>query len=259
MGKLDGKVALITGSGSGIGRATALLFAREGARVVVADYVPAGGEETVRMIKETGGEATFVEVDVSKSADVQKMIKATVETYGRIDILFNNAGIQGPVALTADISEEDWNLVLNTNLNSVFLGSKYAIPVMLKHGAGVIISTSSTMGLGGKATISPYACSKAGIISLTKTMAAEYGNAGIRVNCICPGVIYTPMGGPSADMLDMNYIPLRRAGQPEEIAAAALYLASDDSSFVTGIPLVVDGGWVAEVIFPFKAEAAQGA
>ncbi len=258
MGKLDGKVALITGSGSGIGRATALLFAREGAKLMVADYVPAGGQETVRMIKEAGGEAAFIEVDVSKSADVQRMIKTTVDTYGRIDVLFNNAGIQGPLLPLAEITEDDWNLVLSTNLSSVFLGSKHAIPVMLQQGGGVIISTSSTMGLGGKAGIAPYACTKAGIISLTKTMAAEYGSAGIRVNCICPGVIYTPMGGPSADLLDMNYIPLRRAGQPEEIAKAALFLASDDSSFVTGVPLVVDGGWVAEVMFPFKADLAQG-
>jgi len=257
MGKLEGKVALITGSGSGIGRATALLFAKEGAKLMIADYVPEGGNETVKMIKDAGGEASFVEVDVSKAADLQRMVKTTMDTYGRIDILYNNAGIQGPVMSTADIPEEDWFLVLDTNLNSVFLGSKYTIPIMQKQGGGVIISTSSTMGLGGKATIAGYACTKAGIISLTKTMAAEYGQDNIRVNAICPGVIYTPMGGPSAGMMDLNYVPQRRWGQPEEIASAALFLASDDASFVTGVALPVDGGWVAEVIFPAKEQPAQ--
>ena len=252
MGKLDAKVALITGAGSGIGRATALLFAKEGAKVAVADNVPAGGRETVKLIKDAKGEAIFLEVDVSKSAAVQKMIKGTIDTYKRIDILYNNAGIQGPVMPTAMISEEDWARTINTNLSSVFLGSKYAIPFMLNQGGGVILNTSSTMGLAGKANIAPYACTKAGIISLTKTMAAEYGPFNIRVNCICPGVINTPMGGPSAEVMDMNYVPLRKAGQPEDIAKAALYLASDDAPFVTGIALVVDGGWVAEVIFPFK-------
>ena len=257
MGKLDGKVALITGSGSGIGRATALLFAQEGAKMMVADCVPAGGNETVKMIKDAGGVAAFVEVDVSKAADLQRMVKTTVDTYGRIDILYNNAGIQGPVMFAADISEEDWALVIATNLSSVFLGSKYTIPIMQKQGGGVIINTSSTMGLAGKATIAPYSCTKAGIISLTKTMAAEYGQENIRVNAICPGVIYTPMGGPSAEMMDLNYVPMRRWGQPEEIAKAALYLASGDASFVTGIALVVDGGWVAETIFPLKEQPPE--
>ncbi|MFC2000674.1 SDR family NAD(P)-dependent oxidoreductase [Chloroflexota bacterium] len=257
MGKLEGKVALITGSGSGIGRATALLFAKEGAKLMVADYVPEGGNETVKMIKDAGGEASFVEVDVSKAADLQRMVKTTMDTYGRIDILYNNAGIQGPVMNLVDIPEEDWFLVLDTNLNSVFLGSKYTIPIMQKQGGGVIISTSSTMGLGGKATIAAYACAKAGIISLTKTMAAEYGQDNIRVNAVCPGVIYTPMGGPSAGMMDLNYVPQRRWGQPEEIARAVLFLASDDASFVTGVALPVDGGWVAEVIFPAKEQPAQ--
>ena len=252
MGKLDGKVALITGSGSGIGRETAILFAKEGAKIVVGDYVPAGGNQTVEMIKGAGGEASFIEVDVSKSDQIQRMVKTAIDKYGRIDILYNNAGIQGPIAPVADIPEEEWFKTLDTNVNSVFRCSKYTIPHMINQGGGVIISTSSTMGLAGKATIAPYALSKAGIISLTRTMATEYGPFNIRVNCICPGVIDTPMGGPSGEVMDLNGVPLRKVGIPQDIAKAALFLASDDSQYVTGISLVVDGGWVSEVVFPYK-------
>jgi len=257
MAKLAGKTALITGSASGIGRATALLFAQEGARVMVADCVVDGGRETVKLIRDAGGDADFVEVDVSRAAALRRMIDHTIDKLGRIDILHNNAGMQGPVMFAAEVTEEDWERVLATNLSSVFLGSKYVIPIMVKQGGGVILNTSSTMGLGGKATISPYACTKAGIISLTKSMAAEYGRFGIRVNALCPGVIDTPMGGPSAAIMDLDYVPLRRWGQPEEIARAALFLASDDAAFVTGVALPVDGGWVAEVMFPFKGQPVQ--
>jgi len=252
LGKLDEKIALITGAGSGIGRETAILFAKEGAKIVVGDYVPTGGNQTVEMIKGAGGEASFVEVDVSKSADIQRMINTAIDKYGRIDILYNNAGIQGPIAPVADIPEEEWFKTLDTNVNSVFRCSKYTIPHMINQGGGVIISTSSTMGLAGKATIAPYALSKAGIISLTRTMATEYGPFNIRVNCICPGVIDTPMGGPSGEVMDLNGVPLRKLGIPQDIAKAALFLASDDSQYVTGISLVVDGGWVSEVVFPYK-------
>ena len=257
MGKLDGKIALITGAGSGIGRSTAVLFASEGAKVVVADYVPEGGQQTVEMIKNTGGTAIFVEVDVSRAADIERMVQIATDTYGRIDILYNNAGIQGPVMPMADIPENEWDKVIATNLSSVFLGTKYAVPHMVKQGGGVIINTASTMGLAGKATIAPYACAKAGIISLTKTAAAEYGPENIRVNCICPGVINTPMGGASADVMDMTNLPLRKIGMPEDIAKAALYLACDDSQYVTGISLVVDGGWVAETVFLYKDMPAE--
>jgi len=251
MGKLDGKVALITGAGSGIGRATALLFVSEGAKVVVADYVPEGGEETVKMIGEAGGDAIFVEVDVSKTADVQRMIKATVDTYGRVDILYNNAGVMGKYIFTADTAEQDWDRIINTNLKGVFLGSKYVIPVMLNQGGGVIINTASTAGLIGLPGLLAYGASKAGVIQLTKTIALEYADQNIRVNCICPGGILTPMSAPppAGDPEPPFRQPLAmgRLAEPEEIAKAALYLACDDSAYVTGIALTVDGGWTTGI------------
>jgi NAD(P)-dependent dehydrogenase (short-subunit alcohol dehydrogenase family) len=252
VGKLDGKVALITGAGSGIGRATAVLFAREGARVAVADCVPAGGQETVGMIKKAGGEALFIEADVSKAVHVERMVKTTVDTYGRIDILYNHAGINSPIAPIADITEEDWDLVLGTNLKSVFLGTKYVIPVMLEQGGGVIVNTASIMGTGAQVYISPYCVSKAGIILLTKATSAEYAKQNIRVNCICPGFIATPMTEPWLPTIQMDRTPPGRAGLPEHIARAALYLASDDSEYVTGTSLVVDGGYSAEWLLPLK-------
>jgi NAD(P)-dependent dehydrogenase (short-subunit alcohol dehydrogenase family) len=259
MGKLEGKVALITGAGSGIGRATGVLFAKEGAKVVVADYAPVGGQETVRIIKEAGGEAIFIKVDVSKASDVERMVRTALDAYGRIDILHNNAGIGGPVAPTADTTEKDWDSVINTNLKGVFLGSKYVIPVMVKQGGGVIINTASTSGLVGSPGFSKYCASKGGVVQLTKTMALEYAKENIRVNCICPGIIDTPMGGASFpgdaaareaakeafERAFVKTVPLGRIGQPEEIAKAALYLACDDSSYVTGAALVVDGGVTA--------------
>lgn len=252
MGKLDGKVALITGAGSGMGRATALLFADEGAKVAVADYAPIGGQETVGMIKEVGGEAFFIETDVSKADDAKRMVGITVQTYGRIDVLYNNAGTSQGMVLTAETTEEDWDRVIDVNLKGVFLGSKYVIPVMLDQSGGVIINTASVVGLLASAGLSAYCASKAGVILLTKTMALEYARRNIRVNCICPGAIETPMTAPMipvdpearpAAMLAQS--PMGRMGQPKEIAKAALYLASDDSTFVTGTTLIVDGGWTA--------------
>lgn len=251
MGKLDGKVALITGAGSGIGRASALLFAKEGARIVVADFVPEGGNETVKMIKEAGGEASFVEVNVSRPPDVQRMIQTALDTCGRLDIVFNNAGIQGKFIMAADLADDAWSSIIATNLTGAFLGCKYAIQAMLKQGGGVIINTASTAGLIGLPGMPAYSASKAGVIQLTRVLALEYADKNIRVNCICPGGIITPLSRITADPATLkpeDFPPYRhvkampRFGQPEEVARTALYLASDDSSFVTGSVSVVDGG-----------------
>jgi len=255
MGKLDGKVALITGAASGIGRASALLFAKEGAKVAIADYAPEGGRETAKMIKEAGGEAIFIEADVSKAADAERMVKATVDTYSRIDILFNNAGIMGTFGSTEKTTEEKWDLIMNTNLKGVFLGSKYAIPVMLNQGGGVIVNTASTSGMDALPYLPVYSASKGGVIALTKSMAMELGGKNIRVNCICPGGIQTNLAAASGVPGEHNPVPgqpLRRPGQPEDVAHIALCLASDDSSYVTGAAFVVDGGWTSGRILFFK-------
>ncbi|MDM8000170.1 MAG: glucose 1-dehydrogenase [Dehalococcoidia bacterium] len=252
-GRLDRKVALITGAASGIGRASALLFAKEGASVSVVDRALPGAQETVAVITKARGEAIAIEADVSSAADVERMIKRTVDTYGRLDILFNNAGISArTLAFTADLSEEDWDAVLDTNLKSVFLASRLAIPIMIRQGGGVIVNTSSAQGIGGGPLVSPYCASKAGIILLTKTMAAEYAKQNIRVNCICPGMTDTPMMSAYFSSLQMDFIPQGRPGDPEEIARAALFLASDDASYVTGAFLPVDGGWSAQLVVPYK-------
>lgn len=258
MGKLDGKVALITGAGSGIGRATALLFATEGARVVVVDRVADGGLETAKMVEDAGDEAVFIQTDVSKSFEVERMVKETLVTYERIDILFNNAGIMGTMALTAELTEEDWDTVLDVNLKSVFLCSKNTIPAMLQQGNGVIINTASVHGMIRVPGCPAYGASKAGIVLLTRQMAAEYARRNIRVNCICPGLIESGITAQYIPALELDYIPQGRAGQAEEVARAALYLASDDSTYVTGTSLVVDGGWTTEVRMPLKESPTQG-
>ena len=247
MGRLAGKVALVTGAGSGIGRATALLFAGEGARVAVVDCVPAGGMETTDLIRGVDGEAIFVEADVSRAASVERMIQVAADKYGRLDIIFNHAGIQGAVGLpTADITEEEFDLVININLKGIFFGCKYAIPLMLKQGGGVIINTASILGQAAMAGGTPYCISKAGIIQLTKQVASEYSKFNIRTNCICPGLVRTPLIEPVFEVFRLDTIPIARAATPDDIARVALFLASDDSAYISGAAIVVDGGCTAE-------------
>jgi len=250
--KLENKVALITGGGSGIGQATALLFGKEGAKVVVADYKEDAGKETIELISKNGGEATFVLADVSKSENVQNMIRQAVKKYGKLDIVVNNAGIEGQLAPTADCSEENLDRVIAVNLRGVFLGMKYAIQQMLKQGSGVIINTASVAGIVGWKNLPAYSASKGGIIQLTRVAALEYATRNIRINAICPGVILTPMvervtGGKEELIKQFTEIePVKRMGRPEEVAALALFLASDDSSFITGAAIPVDGGYTAQ-------------
>ncbi|WP_309493294.1 SDR family oxidoreductase [Candidatus Hecatella orcuttiae] len=243
--KLKGKVAIVTGASSGIGRAIALTFAQEGAKVVVSDINRKGGEETVQLISKAEGEATFVEADVSKSSDVKKLVDTCIEKYGRVDILVNNAGV-GIAGSVLDTSEEAWDKCLDVNLKGVFLCSKQALPDMVKHGGGVIINIGSIAGLRGGAQYSAYCASKAGVIDLSQCMAIDYAKYNIRVNCICPGQVETPMLMESVpeELLQklIKANPMRRFGKPEEIAKLAVYLASDDSTYMTGAILVIDGG-----------------
>lgn len=248
--RLQNKIAIITGAGSGIGRGIALAFVKEGAKVVVADWSEEGGKETVEQIRKIKGEAVFVKTDVSKAADIDEMVKTCLDKFGRVDILVNNAGIVRFAPLH-ETTEEDWDAVLDVNLKSVFLGSKRVIPEMLKQGQGKIISTTSIAGLVGFENIGHYCASKGGIIALTREMALEYAKHRINVNCIAPGVIKTAMtkdmiADPAQKQFLENSTPYPRIGEPEDIAFAAVYLASDESDFVNGHVLVVDGGWIAK-------------
>lgn len=251
-GRLDGKIALITGAGSGIGRASALTFAREGAKVAVADRLVDGGQETVRMVEAAGGTASFIEVDVSDAASVEAMVNATVETYGRIDCAYNNAGIEGQVAPTDSYADDMFDKVIAVNLTGVWLCMKYEIPRLLEHGGGAIVNTASGAGLIGVAGLSAYVASKHGVIGLTKTAALEYAKSGIRVNAVCPGLIQTPMverltaDQPQLGEALVAMEPVGRTGRPEEIAESVVWLCSDAASFVTGHAMSVDGGFVAQ-------------
>lgn len=254
MGKLDNKIALITGGGSGIGRATSLLFAREGASVAVVDWIEDHAQAVVGEIQQAGGKAIALKADVSKAADAERMVAGTVKHFGRLDIIYNNAGI-GFARPLHKMSEEEWDRVVDVDLKGVFLGCKYAIPELLKT-RGVILSTASVAGIEGIRRMGHYCAAKAGVILLTKSMAMDYSEQGIRVNCVCPGVITTPLSETGYDKLTpekrerarqsaASMHLLQRTGQPEEIARAALFLCSDDASFITGQAVVVDGGWTA--------------
>lgn len=251
-GTMEGKVALVTGGGSGIGRATALAFARDGAKVVVSDVVPEGGKETVRLIEAAGGMAFFMEADVSSAADAQAMVRTAEEQYGRLDYAFNNAGIEGAQAPTAEVTEDNWDRVISINLKGTWLCMKYEIPVMLKQGGGAIVNTASVAGLVGFPNIAPYTASKGGVVQLTKAAALDYAKQGIRINAVCPGVIRTPMverflgGSAEAEAQFTAMEPVGRMGTPEEIAEAVVWLCSDAASFVTGHAMAVDGGFVAQ-------------
>jgi len=250
--RLKGKVAIITGAGSGLGRATAMLFAKEGAKVVVAANREKDGQQTLNSIKEAGGDAILVRVDVTKAADLENAVKATVDKYGKLDIMLNNAGTPGPGKLITDITEEEWHRVISINLTSVFLSTKYAIPEMLKSGGGVIINVSSVAALSPRRYTGAYSAAKAGVIQLTRVTALEYARKNIRVNCILPGPIDTPFfskvaGADPAKIAAFkesvrNEVPLGRFAQPEEIARVALFLASDDASYITGAAFAADGG-----------------
>ncbi|MGH7490213.1 MAG: glucose 1-dehydrogenase, partial [bacterium] len=253
-GTLQNKVILVTGGGSGIGRATAQLIAKEGAKVMIADYVPEGAERTVKMIKEAGGEATCLAADVSVTKQVEGMIAKTVETYGGLDCAFNNAGIEGTIGDTAACTEDNFDRVVAIDLKAVWLCMKYEIPQMLKQGGGAIVNTASISAVIGNARAAAYNASKAGVALLTKSVAVDFAAAGIRANCVCPGAILTPAniaqiesGSRPIDVYAtlIGQHPIGRLGTAEEVAAAVLFLASDDASFITGASLMVDGGYTA--------------
>ncbi|HWP91777.1 MAG TPA: SDR family oxidoreductase [Thermodesulfobacteriota bacterium] len=250
--RLKYKVAIITGSGSGIGKAAALMFAREGAKVIVADIDEAAAKKTVEEIKIQGGESTFFQVDVTKELQVKQMIDVTEERFGRLDVLFNNAGMQN-IGSILEVKEEDWNKVFDVNVKSVFFCSRHAVPLMIRNGGGSIINVSSVAGVVGVPKLAAYCAAKGAVALLTKNMALDLASHKIRVNCLVPGTTLTPL---IQDLLKTDdteekrrarlaKYPIGRYGNPEDIAAAALFLASDEASFITGSSLVVDGGMTA--------------
>lgn len=252
--RLNNKVALITGGTSGIGEATALLFAQEGAEVVITGRNRERGAAVLERIKEVGSEGTFLQADVRVAGDCRRVVEETVGAFGRLDILFNNAGVFYPHT-ALECSEKEWDEQIDINLKGTFLMSKFALPVMIAQGRGVIINNASGWGIVGGDHAVAYCASKGGVVLMTKAMAIDHGPKGIRVNCICPGDVETPMLPADAKMRGLtweDYIagcaqrPLGRVGTVEEIAKAVLFLASDDSSFMTGAALVVDGGGTAD-------------
>jgi NAD(P)-dependent dehydrogenase (short-subunit alcohol dehydrogenase family) len=253
MGILNNKCALITGGASGIGRATAELFAKEGAAVVITDINTELGKQVEHEIQQAGGKAVFVACDVTRAEDCQHAVQVAVEQFGRLDILFNNAGMIRR-ADVLDTSEAEWDRVMDVNVKSIFLMSKYAVPVMAKQGGGAIVNTGSGWGIKGGRNAVSYCASKGAVVNMTRAMAIDHGPLNIRVNCVCPGDTDTPMlhneaiqvGQPDAQfMAEAAERPLNRYAQPIEIAQSVLYLASDAASFVTGAILAVDGGGTA--------------
>jgi NAD(P)-dependent dehydrogenase (short-subunit alcohol dehydrogenase family) len=251
-GILDGKVAIITGAASGIGRATSSIFAREGARLLLADLQEQGGNETLEAVRKAGADAIFLKVDVARWDDVERMVTKAVETYGRLDCAFNNAGIDGKGGMTHQCTEESWNRVLSINLTGVWLCMKAEFAQMHKQGSGAIVNTSSDAGLAGAKGLPAYVAAKHGVAGLTKAAALEYGKHNIRINAVCPGPIRTPMLGKllnkRADMEAKmaRAEPLKRLGEPSEIGEAVAWLCSDRASYVHGLPMPVDGGYMAQ-------------
>ncbi len=254
MGSLEGKVALVTGAAQGLGRESARIFAREGARVVVVDIKRESGEETAKQIREAGGEATFVAADVSIAADVQAMVQTAVDTYGSLDCALNNAVIDVGHNFLAEIPDEDWHRSMAVNLTGIFLCMKYEIKAMLEQGSGAIVNVGSGPGNLGARGIACYIAAKNGLYGLTKTAALEYGPLGIRVNALGPGVMWTPLlreaekKSPQHLEIMKKMVPIKRLAEPEEVAEAAVWMCSPASSYMIGHTLVVDGGVTAGVM-----------
>ncbi|MBW2271081.1 MAG: SDR family oxidoreductase [Deltaproteobacteria bacterium] len=252
MGQLEGKIVVVTGSGSGIGKATALALAQEGAKVLVAEIDPPSGEETVRAIGQQGGEAVFVKTDVTREADAQALVKAAVATYGRLDCAVNNAGIEGDTARTAECTTENFERVLSINVMGVFLGMKYQIPQMASQGGGAIVNVASTMGVVAHPDVPAYVASKHAVIGLTKSTALGAVQEGIRVNAVCPGNTNTQLirkwgeREPEAYAQLMGMTPVGRLAEPQEIANAIVWLCSEASSYCTGHALLIDGGFTSQ-------------
>ncbi len=254
--KMEGKIALVTGGGNGIGQATCLEFARQGAKVMVVDIDAAAGEKTVAAIREMGGEAGSFQADVSQSSQVQAYVEHTLSTFGRIDTFFNNAGIEGIITPLAEYTEDNWDRVMGVNLKGSFLGLRYVLPVMIAQKKGTIVNTASVAGTVGAPGLAAYSASKHAIIGLTRTAAGEVGKQGVRVNAVCPGPINTRMIHSLEQMINPNEPsavaksntarnPMGRYGEPEEVARIVVFLASDESDYVNGVAWLIDGGRTA--------------